>query len=130
MRKIDSHKFRTGHLNQEDKARIPKSLSHLSEAPLWIDDGGAATVVEMGAKLRRLKRDKGLSLVIVDYLQLVSARGRFGNRNEEVSSITRGLKAMAKELKVPVLVLSQLTRAPEREDRRPQPCRPARIGRH
>ena len=74
----------------------------------------------MGAKLRRLKRDKGLSLVVVDYLQLVSARGKFGNRNEEISSITRGLKAMAKELKVPVLVLSQLTRAPEREDREPR----------
>jgi replicative DNA helicase len=118
--KIDSHKFRTGHLNQEDKARIPKSLSRLREAPLWIDDAGSATVVEMGAKLRRLKRDKGLSLVIVDYLQLVSARGKFGNRNEEVSSITRGLKGLAKELKVPVLCLSQLTRAPEREDREPR----------
>ena len=117
---IDSHKFRTGHLSREDGAKIPISLSRLAEAPLWIDDAGSATVVEMGAKLRRLKRDKGLSLVVVDYLQLVSARGRFGNRNEEVSSITRGLKGLAKELKVPVLVLSQLTRAPEREDRRPQ----------
>ena len=118
--KIDSHKFRTGHLNPEDKGKIPRSLSHLSDAPLWIDDAGSATVVEMGAKLRRLKRDKGLSLVIVDYLQLVSGRGKFGNRNEEVSSITRGLKGLAKELKVPVLVLSQLTRAPEREDREPR----------
>jgi len=118
--KIDSHKFRTGHLNKEDKGRIWPSLTHLSESPLWIDDAGSATVVEMGAKLRRLKRDKGLSLAIVDYLQLVSARGRFGNRNEEVSSITRGLKGLAKELKVPVLVLSQLTRAPEREDREPR----------
>ena len=118
--KIDSHKFRTGHLNKEDKGRIWPSLTHLSDAPLWIDDAGSATVVEMGAKLRRLKREKGLSLAIVDYLQLVSARGRFGNRNEEVSSITRGLKGLAKELKVPVLVLSQLTRAPEREDREPR----------
>jgi replicative DNA helicase len=118
--KIDSHKFRTGHLNHEDKSRIPRSLSHLSQAPLWIDDAGAATVVEMGAKLRRLKREKDLSLVIVDYLQLVSARSRFGNRNEEISSITRGLKVLAKELKVPMLVLSQLTRAPEREDREPR----------
>jgi replicative DNA helicase len=117
---IDSHKFRTGHLSREDGGKIPVSLRRLSEAPLWIDDMGAATVVEMGAKLRRLKRDKGLALAVVDYLQLVSARGRFGNRNEEVSSITRGLKGLAKELKVPVLVLSQLTRAPEREDRRPQ----------
>src|ERR1700687_3252677 len=118
--KIDSHKFRTGHLNKEDKGRIWPSLTHLSDAPLWIDDAGSATVVEMGAKSRRLKREKVLSLAIVDYLQLFSARGRFGNRNEEVSSITRGLKGLAKELKVPVLVLSQLTRAPEREDRRPQ----------
>ena len=118
--KVDSHKFRTGHLNQEDKARIPRSLTHLSQAPLWIDDAGGATVVEIGAKLRRMKREKGLALVVVDYLQLISARGRFGNRNEEISSITRGLKAMAKELKVPVIVLSQLTRAPEREDREPR----------
>jgi len=117
---IDSHRFRTGHLNREDGAKIPTSLRRLAEAPLWIDDAGSATVVEMGAKARRLMRDRGLSLVIVDYLQLVSARGRFGNRNEEVSSITRGLKGLAKELKIPVLVLSQLTRAPEREDRRPQ----------
>ena len=117
---IDSHKFRTGHLSREDGGKIPVSLARLAEAPLGIDDAGSATVVEMGAKLRRLKRDKGLSLVVVDYLQLVSARGRFGNRNEEVSSITRGLKGLAKELKLPVLVLSQLTRAPEREDRRPQ----------
>jgi replicative DNA helicase len=117
---IDSHKFRTGHLSREDGGKIPISLRRLSEAPLWIDDMGAATVVEMGAKLRRLKREKGLALAVVDYLQLISARGRFGNRNEEVSSITRGLKGLAKELKVPVLVLSQLTRAPEREDRRPQ----------
>ena len=118
--KIDSHKFRTGRLNPEDRGKIPHSLSRLREAPLWIDDSGAATVVEMGAKLRRLKSEKGLSLVVVDYLQLVSARGRFGNRNEEISSITRGLKALAKELKVPLLVLSQLTRAPEREDREPR----------
>ena len=67
-----------------------------------------------------MKRDRGLSLVIVDYLQLIAARGRFSNRNEEVSSITRGLKGLAKELKIPVLVLSQLTRAPEREERSPQ----------
>jgi len=107
-------------LNREDGAKIPISLRRLAEAPLWIDDAGSATVTEMGAKARRLMRDRGLSLVVVDYLQLISARGRFGNRNEEVSSITRGLKGLAKELKIPVLVLSQLTRAPEREDRRPQ----------
>ncbi len=118
--RIDAHKFRTGHLAREDWRKMTESLGLLAEAPLWIDDSGSATVVEMGAKTRRLKRDKGLSLVIIDYLQLVAVRGRFSNRNEEVTSITRGLKGLAKELKVPVLVLSQLTRAPEREDRRPQ----------
>jgi len=118
--RVDAHKFRTGHLAREDWRKMTESLGRLAEAALWIDDSASAAVVEMGAKCRRLKRDKGLSLVIVDYLQLVTARGRFANRNEEVTSITRGLKALAKELKVPVLVLSQLTRAPEREERRPQ----------
>jgi replicative DNA helicase len=117
---IDAHKFRTGHLGRQDWERMSQALQRLSDSPLWIDDSGSATVVEIGAKARRLKRDKGLSLIIVDYLQLISARGKFSNRNEEVSAISRGLKALAKELKVPVVVLSQLTRAPEREDRKPQ----------
>jgi len=118
--RIDAHKFRTGHLNAEDREKMSTSLNELAASPMWIDDSSSSTVVEMGAKARRLKNDKGLDLVIVDYLQLMTARGRFGNRNEEVSSISRGLKAMAKELGVPVLVLSQLTRAPERDERRPQ----------
>ncbi|HLJ41157.1 MAG TPA: replicative DNA helicase [Candidatus Acidoferrales bacterium] len=118
--RVDAHKFRTGHLGHEDWAKIGHALARLGDAPLWIDDSASSTVMEMGAKARRLKRDKGLDLVIVDYLQLIAARGRFGNRNEEVSSISRSLKGLAKELKVPVLVLSQLTRAPEREDRKPQ----------
>jgi replicative DNA helicase len=118
--RIDAHKFRTGHLNRDDREKMSHSLNELARAPVWIDDSASATVVEMGAKARRLKNDKGLDLVIVDYLQLMTARGRFSNRNEEVSSITRGLKALAKELGVPVLVLSQLTRAPERDERRPQ----------
>ncbi len=118
--RVDAHKFRTGHLGKDDWQRIAAGLAKLGGAPLWIDDSASSTVMEMGAKARRLKRDKGLSLVIVDYLQLVAARGRFGNRNEEVSSISRSLKGLAKELKVPVVVLSQLTRAPEREERRPQ----------
>jgi replicative DNA helicase len=118
--RVDAHKFRTGHLSRDDWRQMTKTLGDLSSAPLWIDDSGSATVTEIGAKARRLKRDRGLSLVIVDYLQLIAARGRFSNRNEEVTSITRGLKGLAKELKVPVLVLSQLTRAPEREERRPQ----------
>jgi replicative DNA helicase len=117
---IDGHKFRTGHLNREDWRRMTESLGQISAAPLWIDDAGSISVLEIGAKARRLKRDKGLSLLIVDYLQLITARGRFGNRQEEVSSISRALKGLAKELQIPVLVLSQLTRAPEREERGPQ----------
>ncbi|MGA8101494.1 MAG: replicative DNA helicase [Candidatus Acidiferrales bacterium] len=117
--RVDAHKFRTGHLTNSDWHEITRGLNDLAESPLWIDDSASSTVMEMGAKARRLKRDKGLSLMIVDYLQLVTARGRFGNRNEEVSSISRALKGLAKELKVPVVVLSQLTRAPERDDRKP-----------
>jgi len=114
---IDAHKFRTGHLSKEDWRRMTESLGTISAAPLWIDDAGSISVLEIGAKARRLKRDKGLSMLVVDYLQLITARGRFGNRQEEVSSISRGLKGLAKELQIPVLVLSQLTRAPERDER-------------
>jgi replicative DNA helicase len=117
---IDAHKFRTGHLSKEDWRRMTEALGVISAAPLWIDDAGSISVLEIGAKARRLKRDKGLSLLIVDYLQLITARGRFSNRNEEVASISRALKGLAKELQIPVLVLSQLTRAPERDDRGPQ----------
>jgi replicative DNA helicase len=117
---VDSHRFRTGQLKSEDWQKIVGGLAVLGDAPLWIDDSASSTVLEMSAKARRLKKDKGLSLVIVDYLQLITAHGRFGNRTEEVSYISRALKGMAKELQVPVLVLSQLTRAPAREERDPQ----------
>jgi len=117
---IDAHKFRTGHLSREDWRRMTESLGTISSAPLWIDDAGSISVLEIGAKARRLKRDKGLSMLVVDYLQLITARGRFGNRQEEVASISRSLKGLAKELQIPVLVLSQLTRAPERDERGPQ----------
>jgi replicative DNA helicase len=99
---------------------MTESLGTISSAPLWIDDAGSISVLEIGAKARRLKRDKGLSMLVVDYLQLITARGRFGNRQEEVASISRSLKGLAKELQIPVLVLSQLTRAPERDERGPQ----------
>ena len=120
--RVDAHKFRTGHMNRDDWGKITGALSSLGEAPLWIDDSASSTVLEMGAKARRLKRDRGLSLMIVDDLQLVvpTHTGRGTNRQEEVSSISRALKGLAKELKVPIVVLSQLTRAPEREERKPQ----------
>jgi replicative DNA helicase len=120
--RVDAHKFRTGHMGRDDWGKITGALTNLADAPLWIDDSASSTVMEIGAKARRLKRDRGLSLLVVDYLQLVvpTHSGRGTNRQEEVSSISRGLKGLAKELKVPVLVLSQLTRAPERDDRKPQ----------
>jgi replicative DNA helicase len=120
--RIDAHKFRTGHMGKDDWGKIVNTLNGLSEAPLWVDDTASITVMEMGAKARRLKRDRGLSLIVVDYLQLCvpTNTGRQSNRQEEVSGMSRALKALAKELKVPVVVLSQLTRAPEREERKPQ----------
>ena len=120
--RVDAHKFRTGHMGRDDWGKITTALANLGEAPLWIDDSASSTVLEMGAKARRLKRDRGLSLMIVDYLQLVvpATSGRGTNRQEEVSSMSRALKGLAKELKIPIIVLSQLTRAPEREERKPQ----------
>src|SRR5256884_5530854 len=117
---IDAHKFRTGHLSKEDWRRMTEALGTISSSPLWVDDSGSISVLEIGAKSRRLKRDKGMSLLIVDYLQLITARGRFGNRQEEVANISRGLKWLTKDVHNPVLVLSQLTRAPERDERGPQ----------
>jgi replicative DNA helicase len=120
--RVDAHKFRTGHMNRDDWTKITTSLAELGEAPIWIDDSASSTVLEMGAKARRLKRDRGLSLMIVDYLQLVTptTSKRTSNRQEEVSGMSRALKGLAKELKIPIVVLSQLTRAPEREERKPQ----------
>jgi replicative DNA helicase len=117
---VDAHKFRSGILSREDWRRMTEALGTISSAPLWIDDAGSTSVLEIGAKARRLKREKGLSMLVVDYLQLITGRGRFNSRQEEVASISRGLKGLAKELQIPVLVLSQLTRAPEREERGPQ----------
>ena len=85
----------------------------MSEAPIYIDDSAAISVLEMRAKARRLKADKGLDLIIVDYLQLMRGRGDENSREQEISSISRSLKALAKELQVPVIALSQLNRAVE-----------------
>src|SRR5436853_6692939 len=93
---IDAHKFRTGHLNREVWRRMTEALGTISAAPVWVDDWGSSSVLEAAAKARRLKRDKGLSMLVVDCLQLLTGMGRFGNRQEEVSSISRGLKGLAK----------------------------------
>jgi len=119
---VDAHKVRTGYLAKEDYSRLIDGLATVSRAPLYIDDSSTLTVMEMRAKARRLKAEHGLSLIVVDYLQLMSGYGRVENRVQEISGISRGLKALAKELNVPVIALSQLSRAPEQRqgDHRPQ----------
>jgi len=120
--RVDQQKFRAGYLNQDERRRLNRTASELVQAPLFIDDTSGANLMDIHAKLRRLKSEHGLSLVVVDYLQLMSGRGRYENRNQEISTISRGLKLLAKELRVPMLVLSQLSRAPETRpgDHRPQ----------
>jgi replicative DNA helicase len=110
---IDSHRLRTGFASKEDWAKMTRALGRLAEAPLFIEDTPALSIMQIRAKARRLKAEKGLDLLIVDYLQLVTGHGRFENRTQEVSFISRGLKSIAKELNVPVIALSQLSRAPE-----------------
>jgi replicative DNA helicase len=120
---VDSQRFRAGYLNQDERRKLAQASQKLVEAPLYIDDTAGVNLMDMHAKLRRMQGgDQKLGLVIVDYLQLMSARGRTENRNQEVSGISRGLKLMAKELDVPMMVLSQLSRAPETRigDHRPQ----------
>jgi replicative DNA helicase len=119
--RIDAHRLRTGKLNEKDWARLAKAYANLSSSKIYIDDSAMVTPLEMRAKCRRLKAENGLGLIIVDYLQLVTGSGRVENRQQEISSISRSLKGLAKELNVPVIALSQLSRAPEaRTDKRPQ----------
>lgn len=121
---VDSHRFRTGSFWQDDTRKIQRAMEKLLEAPIFIDDTPGISVSEMRAKARRLQQSQGrLALIVVDYLQLMSGGGkRYENRTQEVSAISRGLKALAKELGVPVVALSQLSRAPESRggDHRPQ----------
>jgi len=117
----DSHRLRSGFSNREDWNKLTRALGRLGDAPLLIEDTPALSIMQIRAKARRLKMEKGLDLMVVDYLQLVSGQGRFENRTQEVSYISRGLKSIAKELRIPVLALSQLSRAPEqRPGQRPQ----------
>ena len=111
--RVDQAKFRNGYLNQEERRQLQVAAADLVEAPLFIDDTAGINLMDIHAKLRRLKAEHGLGLVVVDYLQLMSGRGRFENRVQEVSYLSRGLKLLSKELEVPMLVLSQLSRAPE-----------------
>ena len=121
--RIDAQRLRKGMLRDDDFPRLARAAGILSSAPVWIDDTPGITLLEMRSKARRLKADAGIKLVIVDYLQLMQGPTNSESRQQEVSMISRGLKALAKELSVPVIALSQLSRAPEQrtgEHKRPQ----------
>jgi replicative DNA helicase len=114
--------LRSGHLSQKQWGRVIDSVKTISTSPLFIDDSASPTLLEIASKARRLKAEHKLDLLILDYLQLMQAGGRYENRNLEIAAITRGLKQLAKELNIPVIALSQLSRQPERRsgDHRPQ----------
>ncbi len=121
--RVDAHRLRTGRIGKDEWDRIIKAYTELSDTPMYIDDTPGATITEMRAKARRLQMEHGLDLIIVDYLQLMSGRGRHDSRQQEISEISRSLKEMAKELKIPIVALSQLSRAPEQRgtgEKRPQ----------
>jgi replicative DNA helicase len=121
--RVDSQRFRAGYLNEKERQLLRAAANQMVEAPLFIDDTSGANLMDMHAKLRKLRQQQGsIGLVVVDYLQLMSIRGRTENRNQEVSQLSRGLKLMSKELDCPFLVLSQLSRATETRqgDHRPQ----------
>jgi replicative DNA helicase len=118
--RVDSQRLRRGMLRDDEFPMLARAAGILSSAPIWIDDTAAISLLEMRSKARRLKADEGIGLIVVDYLQLMSPPTVAENRTQEISQISRGLKGLAKELNIPVIALSQLSRAPEqRADRRP-----------
>ncbi|WP_018086897.1 replicative DNA helicase [Desulfurispora thermophila] len=117
---VDQQKVRSGHLTPEDWSRLVDASLRLSRAPLFIDDSAGLSVRQLKSRARRLKNEKGLGLVVVDYLQLLTANRRVENRQQEIADISRSLKAAAKDLEVPVIALAQLSRSVEsRQDKRP-----------
>jgi replicative DNA helicase len=119
---ISFSRLRSNRVSQKEWTRIIQTVRTIGDAPLYIDDSPNPTLLEVASKSRRLKAERGLALVVLDYLQLMQAGGRYENRNLEIAAISRGLKQLAKELEVPVIALSQLSRQPERRgsDHRPQ----------
>ena len=118
--RVDANRMRTGNLREADWAKVGNAISRMSEAPIYIDDNPNLTVMDIRARARRMKSRVGLGLVVVDYLQLMTGRHAAENRQVEVSEISRGLKILARELEVPVVALSQLSRGLEmRQDKRP-----------
>ncbi|CAN0252089.1 unnamed protein product, partial [Phaeothamnion confervicola] len=118
--RIDQHKMRTGRLSDDDWPRLTHAVGILSEAKMFIDDTPALTPSDLRARCRRLAREHGIGLIVIDYLQLMQVPGTKENRATEISEISRSLKALAKELSCPVIALSQLNRSLEsRQDKRP-----------
>ena len=119
---IPFKKLRSAHVSGSEWRKIYQTVRGIDQAPLFIDDSPNPTLLEVASKSRRLKAEKGLSLLVLDYLQLMQAGGKYENRNLEIAAISRGLKQLAKELEIPVIALSQLSRQPERRgsDHRPQ----------
>jgi replicative DNA helicase len=111
--RVDQQRFRAGYLNEDERRLLRDAMYRLVESPLFIDDSAGTNLMDVHSKLRRLQAEHDLGLVVIDYLQLMQGRGRFENRVQEISSLSRGLKLMSKDLRVPFLVLSQLSRAPE-----------------
>lgn len=119
--RVDAQKVRTGYLSHQDWPKLTAAAGKLSEAPIYIDDTPGQTVLEVRAKARRLKMQYDLQLIVIDYMQLMQGVGRMENRQQEISEISRSLKALARELRVPVIAVSQLSRAVEsRTGNRPQ----------
>jgi replicative DNA helicase len=117
---LDASRMRTGWLEEDDWQKLTMAIGTLAKAPIYIDDTPGITVQDIRAKCRRLQAEKGLGLILIDYLQLIQGRGRGENRQQEVSEISRTLKGIARELNVPVIALSQLSRSVEqRQDKRP-----------
>ncbi len=117
---VELQKVRTGDLTEEDWVKLVNAATPLSQAPIFIDDTPGVTAMEVRSKARRLKMEHNIGMVVIDYLQLMSGRGKTESRQQEVSEISRSLKALARELQVPVVALSQLSRGPEaRQDHRP-----------
>jgi replicative DNA helicase len=118
---VDSNKVRTGQIEDEDWVKLATTLGTLSDAPIYIDDTPGISIMEIRAKCRKLKLEKNIGLIVIDYLQLIQGSGnKNASREQEISEISRSLKILAKELDVPVIALSQLSRGAEkRDDKRP-----------
>jgi replicative DNA helicase len=110
---VDNSKLRTGFLADEDWRKLARAMGGLSEAPIFIDDSATLSIIEMRAKARKLKAEHGLGLIVVDYIQMIQSYKRAENRTQELSEIARGIKSLAKELDVPIIAVSQLSRAVE-----------------